>query len=169
MSHPPPEPDHARLLAWVERIANHLNVVDGIPPITGRVLGWLMVCDPSEQSAGEIAAAIGASRGSMTTNLRQLTGMGFIARVTRPGERTAYYRLVDNAWQAVVQRQVKELGTFGDIAAEGVELLGPSSERSRRVREAQELFGWLEETLTNASQVRHTQHTQHAQHPHQER
>jgi len=27
--------------------------------MTGRILGWLLICDPPEQSAGEIAEAIG--------------------------------------------------------------------------------------------------------------
>lgn len=141
--------DRDRLLTWVERIANHLAEVDSVPLITGRILGWLMVCDPEEQSAGEIAEAISASRGSMTTNLRQLIGMGFVQRITRPGERTAYYRLVDDAWQAVVRRQTASLAVFREIAADGVDLLGAANSRSRRVREAHDLYEWLGEVLSS--------------------
>jgi DNA-binding transcriptional regulator GbsR (MarR family) len=57
----------------------------GLPPIAGRILGWLMICETPEQSAGEIAAAIGASRASLTTNMRFLTASGFVRRLTRPG------------------------------------------------------------------------------------
>lgn len=58
---------------------------DGVPLIAGRILGWLVVCDPPEQSAGQIAEAIGASRASLTTNLRLLGSVGFVRQVTKPG------------------------------------------------------------------------------------
>ncbi|WP_220040063.1 GbsR/MarR family transcriptional regulator [Nonomuraea aridisoli] len=79
------------LLEWVERVAMYL-ARDGVPPIAGRVLGRLMVCDPPEQSAGQISEAIGASRASLTSNLRLLTSMGFLTWRSRPDERTACYR-----------------------------------------------------------------------------
>ncbi|GAB3746860.1 GbsR/MarR family transcriptional regulator [Nocardiopsis nanhaiensis] len=139
--------ERARLLDWVDRIATHLTAVDGMPPITGRVLGWLMVCDPVEQSAGQIAEAIGASRGSMTPNLRQLTSVGFVERINRPGSRTTYYRLVDNAWQVVVEQQVAALQSFRALTAEGIDMLGSGSERSRRVRQADQVIHRLQDLL----------------------
>ncbi|WP_454856348.1 GbsR/MarR family transcriptional regulator [Promicromonospora soli] len=66
------------VLEWVERVSMYL-ARDGVPPIAGRVLGWLMVCDPPEQSAAQISDATGASRASLTSNLRLLTAMGFLS------------------------------------------------------------------------------------------
>ena len=77
----------------------------GLPPITGRIFGWLMVCDPPEQSGAEIAEAIGASRASITTNTRVLTAAGLVRKLTRPSERTAYYEIDDDAWERVVRRR----------------------------------------------------------------
>ncbi|WP_432868146.1 hypothetical protein [Microbispora rosea] len=45
-----------QLLEWAERVAMYL-ARDGVPPIAGRVLGWLMICNPPEQSAGQISEA----------------------------------------------------------------------------------------------------------------
>jgi hypothetical protein len=67
-----PAADRKDVLAWVERVATFFAEHYGLPPITGRILGWLMICDPPEQSPAEIAAAIGASRASLTTNIRLL-------------------------------------------------------------------------------------------------
>ncbi len=39
---------------WVERVAAAFAQHFGLPPITGRILGWLLICDPPEQSAAEI-------------------------------------------------------------------------------------------------------------------
>jgi DNA-binding MarR family transcriptional regulator len=146
-------PADAEVLEWVEQVAAYL-AADGVPPIAGRILGWLMVCDPPEQSAARIAAAIGASRASLTTNLRVLQSMGFMTKRTRPGERTAYYRLADGAWEAVVRRQIAALASFRDVTAAGLALLGPDTARAGRVREAQRVFEWMAEVFEHAPPIR---------------
>ena len=67
-------------LAWVERIAKYCADQDGLPMTAGRILGWLSICVPAEQSAAQIAEAVGASRASLTTNLRLLSSVGFARR-----------------------------------------------------------------------------------------
>ncbi|PZG31642.1 transcriptional regulator [Spongiactinospora gelatinilytica] len=141
--------DHEPLLEWVERIAMHL-ARDGVPPIAGRVLGWLMICDPPEQSAGQISAAIGASRASLTSNLRLLSSMGFLSWRTRPGERTVYYRMADDAWAAVVRRQVAGITSFLDVTRDGLKLVGPDDERATRIRRAHAAFEWMAEVFQTA-------------------
>ncbi|WP_327120678.1 hypothetical protein OHB12_17040 [Nocardia sp. NBC_01730] len=141
--------DDDRLMDWVERLAMFLTQ-DGVPPIAGRCLGWLMVCDPPEQSAAQIGVAISASRGSLTTNLRVLMAMGFVNKRMRAGERTAYYRVDDNAWEKVVQRQVASLASFRDLAADGMALLGSGSARSARIQEAHDTFDWMAKVFDNA-------------------
>ncbi|MGN9843946.1 GbsR/MarR family transcriptional regulator [Nonomuraea sp. H19] len=138
-----------QLLEWVERVAMYL-ARDGVPPIAGRVLGWLMVCDPPEQSAGQISTAIGASRASLTSNLRLLTSMGFLTWRTRPGERTVYYRMAEDAWAVVVRRQVAAITSFMDITRDGVDLVGPDEERASRVRQAHATFEWMAKVFDNA-------------------
>lgn len=138
-----------RLLHWVEQVTMYL-ARDGVPPIAGRILGWLMICDPPEQSAAQIGAAISASRASLTMNLRILMSMGFVGRRTRPGERTAYYRVEDNAWEKVVRRQIASLTAFSEIANAGMQLLGPESDRAARLREAYEIFAWMTQVFADA-------------------
>jgi DNA-binding transcriptional ArsR family regulator len=138
------------LLAWVERVATFFSERYGLPPITGRILGWLMICDPPEQSAEEIARAIGASRASLTTNMRLLTGGGLVHRLTRSGGRTAYYRIDDDAWEKVIRQRVESMMAFGRIAEEGMDLIGGSSPRATRIRAARTFFEWAAERLANA-------------------
>jgi DNA-binding transcriptional regulator GbsR (MarR family) len=128
---------------WVERVATFCTDEWGLPPITGRILGWLMICDPREQSAGQIADAIGASRASLTSNMRQLVAAGFVRRRSRPGERTAYYWVEDDAWQKVIQHRFAGMAAFEDIAADGLELVGRTSPQAARMKSAQEAFAWM--------------------------
>ncbi|MBE8525083.1 helix-turn-helix transcriptional regulator [Amycolatopsis sp. H6(2020)] len=120
---------------------------DGVPPIAGRVLGWLMVCDPPEQSAGQISAAIGASRASLTSNLRLLSSMGFLTWRSRPGARTVYYRMAEQAWSVVVQRQIAGITSFLDITRDGLSLVGDHSDR---IRQAHATFEWMAKVFDDA-------------------
>jgi predicted transcriptional regulator len=142
--------DRDALLAWVERVATFFAERYGLPPITGRILGWLLVCDPSEQSAADIADSIGASRASLTTNLRILTASGLVHRLTRSGGRTAYYRVDDDAWEKVIRQRVESMMAFEKIAEQGLNLLGPATPRAGRIRSVRATFRWAAERLAEA-------------------
>lgn len=144
------EPSRDELLAWVERMAGYFADRDRMPLIAGRVLGWLMVCDPPEQSAGEIAEAIGASRASLSTNLRLLGSVGFVRQSTKPGSPVTYYRVDDDAWAAVVRQQIASLARLGEITRDGLSLMGSSTGRAARVRSAHDVFAWMEKLFADA-------------------
>ena len=61
----------------------------GLSRMFGRVLGVLMISDPPERSAEELAEELGASRGSISQTTRSLIQMSLVQRWSRPGERDA--------------------------------------------------------------------------------
>lgn len=138
------------VLEWVERIARYCSEQDGVPLIAGRILGWLTIAVPAEQSPAQIAEAIGASRASLTTNLRLLVSVGFLSQRTRPGERTVYYRVDDDAWGRVVRRQIASLTSLGRILDDGLDLVAGSAEQTARIRVAHEVFTWLDKIFAQA-------------------
>ncbi|WP_027942433.1 GbsR/MarR family transcriptional regulator [Amycolatopsis taiwanensis] len=131
------------VLRWIERVATFCVEEWALSPITGRILGLLMICDPPERSAGQIAETIQASRASLTSNMRFLTTIGLIRKVRVPGDRTTYYRIEDDAWHKVIQRKLDSLGAFGDVADEGMQLAGGEGPRTERIRAAQQALTWL--------------------------
>ncbi len=58
-----------------------------MPPMTGTVLGWLMICDPPEQTAAEMAEALGASRSAIGTAIGMLDTQRYLRRSKAPGDR----------------------------------------------------------------------------------
>ena len=150
MTSPTPQRPSDEVLRWVERIAKYCADQDGVPLIAGRILGWLMVAELAEQSAAQIAEAIGASRASLTTNLRLLGSVGFLTERTRPGERTVYYRMDDDAWIRVVRRQVASLTSLGQILEDGFGLVAEAPEQTARMRAAHDVFVWLDRVFAQA-------------------
>ena len=136
---------------WVERVAAAFAQHFGLPPITGRILGWLLICDPAEQSAGEIAEAIGASRASLTTSMRLLTVGELVRRSHRPGERTTFYRIDDDAWEKVIRRRIAAMASLREITEDAIDLVGAGSARGARVRAAHDFFGWLSEVFAKGA------------------
>jgi DNA-binding transcriptional regulator GbsR (MarR family) len=103
-----------------------------------------MLCDPAEQSAGQIADVIQASRASLTSNMRFLTAIGLVKKVRRPGDRVSYYRIEDDAWQKVIQRKLESLSAFGEIADEGLDIAGGERHRTERIKAAHDSLTWLQ-------------------------
>ena len=77
--------DQVRVERFVEELGVLLELEAGAPRMVGRVLGWLLVCEPPEQSAAELAERLQASRGSISAATRLLLRMGMIERVRTRG------------------------------------------------------------------------------------
>jgi DNA-binding transcriptional regulator GbsR (MarR family) len=148
----PTNAEREEIREWVERVAAAFVQHFGLPPITGRILGWLLICDPAEQSAGEIANAIGASRASLTSSMRLLTVGELVRRRTRPGDRTTYFRIDDDAWEKVIRQRIVAMASLREITSDAMAIIGPDGERSARVRAAHKFFGWLSDCFA-ASQA----------------
>jgi DNA-binding transcriptional regulator GbsR (MarR family) len=87
----------------------------GIPRTTGQIFGYLMACDPAEQSAIDIATGTGMSRASVSSGARMLVQLGAIEERHRVGDRKTYYRLRSGWW---VQAATTKLAGFDRLADE---------------------------------------------------
>lgn len=104
----------------------------GLPRMAGRILGALLVADPPEQSAEDLADTLQASRGSISTNTRLLEGPGLIERVAKPGDRKVYYRNRPDAWYQATRSRAASFTTMRRLAARALELLGDAPPAVRR-------------------------------------
>ena len=59
----------------------------GFPPMAGRLLGYLMICDPPQQTIDELSDALMASRSAITSAVKLLETTGLVVRTRRAGER----------------------------------------------------------------------------------
>ncbi len=113
----------------------------------GRIIAWLMICEPPHQTAGEIAGRLQASKASISTNIRMFVDFGVIERFTRPPERRDFYRLSDDAWARAVERGFPLIVAFGHLAERGLALAGDSPEARDRLLEMREFYDFYEREL----------------------
>jgi hypothetical protein len=132
---------------FVEELGVMLELEAGTPRMVGRVLGWLLVCDPPEQSAAEIAERLRASKGSISTATRVLLRLGFIERARLRGERFDRFRARPEAWDEFIWRQ-EQFQAPRRVLRIGVDALADEpSERRRRLEELDYLYAWWEKRI----------------------
>lgn len=119
----------------------------GFPPMAGRLLGYLAICDPAEQTIDDLAEALLASRSAITGAVKLLEPMRLLNRTRRAGERVDRI----SASLAALEPQSFDSGLFSEQAAlfrEGLALL-PEDARARRapLEEGVALAEFLDERL----------------------
>jgi DNA-binding transcriptional regulator GbsR (MarR family) len=71
----------------------------------GRILGWLMICEPPHQAAADLVDSLELSTGTVSTQIRVLERILFVERVTFPGDRVTYYQLKPDVWIGVMMSE----------------------------------------------------------------
>jgi len=95
----------------------------GITRMAGRILGWLLVCDPPHQTINDLAEALQASKGSISSMTRALIQMGLVERFSIPGHRRDYFRIRSGGWAAILEYMAVEYRRFRELAERGLRTL----------------------------------------------
>jgi DNA-binding MarR family transcriptional regulator len=135
------------LRAWVEELAMVFER-DGLPRMAGRIFGWLLVCDPPEQTMEELAAALQGSKASMSTMTRVLVQAGLIERVRQPGARRDHFRIRPGQWERLWRSRLDALSEALRLMERGQELLaGAPPARRGRLDELHDQYRFFEREL----------------------
>jgi DNA-binding transcriptional regulator GbsR (MarR family) len=96
----------------------------------GRVYGWLMICDPPQQSLSELAATLSVSKASASTVARQLQEGGMVERLPSAA-RQHRYRITPGGFTHVLNVQLTLMGSGIQAADVGLQLLGDDRAEQR--------------------------------------
>jgi DNA-binding transcriptional regulator GbsR (MarR family) len=120
----------------------------GATRVMGKILGWLLVCDPPHQTAAELADAVGASISSVSTATRALAQSAFVERIGIPGERSVHFRIRPGMWSQMIRRRMGYLTAMRRLADEGTKLIPPGDEASTlRLREIRSYCDFIDREL----------------------
>jgi DNA-binding transcriptional regulator GbsR (MarR family) len=120
----------------------------GMPRMAGRVLGWLLICDPPQQSPGELAAALQASKASISTTIRYLMQIGLVERVVFPGKRRDYFRMREEAWSRTTEERFDMVTAMRELAEQGLALRADAdAEATEQLREMRDFYAFNEREL----------------------
>ena len=119
--------------------------VFNLPRMAGRILGYLLVCNPPHQTAGELMAAVGGSKGSISTMTQLLIHSGLVERIGIPARRVTYYHVKPSAWIELIKNRMGFLKTMKELAAHGLVILeDEDAEQRQRLEDIYDLYSFLE-------------------------
>ena len=104
----------------------------GFPPMVGRVIGYLAVCDPPAQSIGELADALLASRSAIAGAVKVLEATHAVQRSRVAGERLDRVR-IDLSTPQSMGMDISEYKQLFDLSREGLEVLADAPPERRAV------------------------------------
>jgi DNA-binding transcriptional regulator GbsR (MarR family) len=134
---------------WRSAFVEHFGIVGddmGLPRTMTRVLGWLVVCEPAQQSARQIQDGLGLSAGSVSTGLGGLVRGGLVERLTFPGDRHSYYRVRPGGWRQLLAARVRVLTEIRRIADQAVAAAGAHADH--RLPEMRDFYAMCERRFT---------------------
>lgn len=134
-------------LNFIERFSR-VSEAMGLPRAAGKVLAWMMICDPPERSSDQLMKELGLSRGTISSMTRLLETMSHIETVSVPGSRRRLYRIREESFGGVFEDRLKWLAAIRDIATEGLEDIKPLSPFSqKKLEQLHEFYAFLVKRL----------------------
>jgi DNA-binding transcriptional regulator GbsR (MarR family) len=94
----------------------------GFSPMVGRLLGYLEVCDPPDQSIGELADALLASRSAIAGAVKVLEAIHAVRRSRTAGDRMDRVQ-IDLTSPQSMGMDVSEYEELRELAQEGLEVV----------------------------------------------
>lgn len=106
---------------------------NGKPRIYGLILGWLLICDPPQQSFSELVEHLQVSKSSVSTMTRMLLQAGLIKKVRLPGKRQIHFQIKEGAGTDVLQNELELITSLRQISEKGLQLLDnePDTDQAR--------------------------------------
>ncbi len=120
----------------------------GLPRMAGRIFGWLLISSPQQQSSGELAERLQASKGSISSMTRLLIQLSLIERVSLPGDRRDYFQIKPNSWSHMTEQRLAQITAFRKLAEKGLELIkGYPPQLQNRLQEMHDIHAFWEREL----------------------
>ena len=118
----------------------------GLSRAYGKVLGWLLICNPPAQTGTEIATALGLSKGSVSAGLRALETTGLVRRVAVPGRRGSFYRMEPEAFMSAAGAE--KLAVFRVLMDKGLAVVGgETAAGAERLRITRDFYAFMEREI----------------------
>ena len=116
-----------------------------LPRMAGRILGWLFISDPPYQSIGELAEALMASRGSISTMTRLLIQYNMIERFSLPGVRHDYFRIQPEGWHHLARQRGDQIKVMRQLCERALELIKGEAQGNREwLEEMRDMYAFFE-------------------------
>ena len=116
-----------------------------LPRMAGRIIGYLLICDPPHQTAGELLLAVGGSKGSISSMTRLLIHLGSIERISIIGKRGTYYRIKTGSLTGLLKARMLFLKSMRQLAERGLNIINNTNTiQYKKLKDIYDLYVFFE-------------------------
>lgn len=131
----------------VEQMAQML-AEGGLSRAAGRIWAWLLICEPPQQTASDLAETLHVSRGAVSEAVRLLVTAGLVRRTSRPSDRRQYFYVPPGSIVAVLNARLPVTTAWRRLADTGLAILADRPPASRaRLQEVRDVYAFMEREL----------------------
>lgn len=138
--------DDAAVSAFVERFSSVL-VDAGFQRMAARVFVTLLASESAALTAAELAGRLRVSPAAISGAVRYLLQLELISRDREPGSRRDIFRVDNDVWAHVVERQMQRVVKWRAHLEAGVDAVGPGTEAAVRLADMAEFFDFIDEQM----------------------
>ena len=133
---------------FIDGFAHLMAAQRGMPLVGGRIFAYLLVCEPAEQTAAQIAEGVGATLGTVSSMTRLLLSARLIERVRRRGERSAVYLIAPDAMGSITRATLEATRFARQMTDRGLTLMADRTPAARaRLQDLREVYLIFEESI----------------------
>jgi|SRR5665648_495119 len=133
---------------FIENFGLFLEKHNMFPRIAGKIYGYLLVCDPPQQSANELMDRLHITKSSVFSMLRLLLNLKLVEGLSMPGERSLYYKVKERGWENIFLENLQALSACRTLLGKGLSLLeNRDAKLQNRIEELDELYAFFEKEM----------------------
>jgi len=118
----------------------------GLPHMVGRVFSALLIANPPEKTAQELADELQASRGAISGAIKMLELMQMVDRKRKPADRKDYFSVRPNAWSSAFMNEIMGIALLRKLAEKGLRIIDSNDPKvSRGLRDMRDMAAFAEE------------------------
>lgn len=139
--------DRDKVLIFADHVGRFYAGRYGFPPVTGRVIGYLSVCQPAQQTINDITDNLLTSRSAVNNAVKQLELQKLIRRTRPAGRRADLISFKPKGWQGA-GFDATEYTETAALLREGLQILDDGdSERREGLEMGASLNDFIAERL----------------------
>jgi len=132
---------------FIENIGMYFETLH-LPRMAGRIMGWLLICVPACQTAGDIGETLEMSKASVSTMTRLLIQMGLVEKVSRIGERREFYAVRSQINSQILRSRMEEFSQLNNLTRQGLALMvAESPQDQQRLRNMEKMCSLVGRSL----------------------
>jgi len=135
-------------IQFIEKFGLFFEKSSSFPRIAGKIFGYLLICNPPEQTQQQIAESLSIAKGSASTIIKLLVQTQILEEFTKPNFRPKYYRIIDGGWEKLFLKKLQHLSIVRKLLGEGKTLLNDKpKELTKRINDLDNLYSFFEKEL----------------------